>query len=381
MATHHKLFSGASLLPGLWLLFLICQSCAVRAASSDLPVRALSLPEPDLVNKYLLNSCSNWTNPLLGGQPRSLQVVKCRSLSSGPAYDLYQVQSPRGACEQPPPLVYSEHHKGKTTTQWLKVIGVFVCVAIAGGLAIFVAFLIVAMLIAFGFALVAAACFSVDVMKPETLEASSQSEDSKDPTDFSVETVTGARSPTRLTGRKAPHKQPKKFLFATARLYALFCLLATPLALRASTQIADCFDSLNSFEPLGPVRIPDPSQGLNQYLSSQPGGANLTLNLCSTEHLNFYIGFPGDCAHLGEPYGDRLPQERRDVDACPGPVFRTLVQVSVHVTIVLVCFAVCSGIVRLFRYCLGFGSEGKGPTVVPATDKWNEEPDVEESTV
>lgn len=67
-----------------------------------------SLPEPTLVNEFLLNNQSNWTNPVLGNPPRPLQVIKCQSLTQ-PVYDFYQIEASRKACQIPPPIVNVLH--------------------------------------------------------------------------------------------------------------------------------------------------------------------------------------------------------------------------------------------------------------------------------
>ncbi|GAQ87079.1 hypothetical protein KFL_003300020 [Klebsormidium nitens] len=55
---------------------------------------------------------------------------------------------------------------------------------------------------------------------------------------------------------------------------------------------------------VGPVQLPDPSEGLNHFLTQS--NAALTLTLCITDAMGFYVGFPDSCPQLGDPYGGRV---------------------------------------------------------------------------
>lgn len=55
---------------------------------------------------------------------------------------------------------------------------------------------------------------------------------------------------------------------------------------------------------LGPVILPDPSDGLNPYLTEE--NARLNLTLCKTAKLSFYVGFADSCEQLGYPYNGLL---------------------------------------------------------------------------
>ncbi|GAQ84512.1 hypothetical protein KFL_001920125 [Klebsormidium nitens] len=56
-----------------------------------------------------------------------------------------------------------------------------------------------------------------------------------------------------------------------------------------------------TIERMGPVDLPDPSQGLNQFL--EDSDASLRLELCKKSKMSFYVGFPDSCKQLGSPYG------------------------------------------------------------------------------
>lgn len=119
--------------PGFRLtaMFLFCLSCtSLKGCSARAPQDAsnltgsvsaslLPLPEPTLVNDYLLssflNSTSNTTDAKVLGDGKGteslLQVVRCQSLSMGPSFDFYQVQAPSQTCKRPPPLISVEHKR------------------------------------------------------------------------------------------------------------------------------------------------------------------------------------------------------------------------------------------------------------------------------
>ncbi|GAQ84604.1 hypothetical protein KFL_001970050 [Klebsormidium nitens] len=101
-------------LPRYWSLVLVTCCWTVLSAPNGSSAQTLptnqSLPEPTLVNGFLLSNHSNWTNPVLGNTPRPLQVIKCQSLTK-PVYDFYQIEAPRKTCHIPPPLVNVLHPK------------------------------------------------------------------------------------------------------------------------------------------------------------------------------------------------------------------------------------------------------------------------------
>lgn len=102
--------------------------------------------------------------------------------------------------------------------------------------------------------------------------------------------------------------------------YALL-LAVLVLAGFATPRAIPCWVPETRVERVGPVTLPDPSQGLNQFLNLNSSSASVTLKLCTTHNLQFYIGLPDDCARLGEPYGERLPYgEPTRRSECPGGV-------------------------------------------------------------
>ncbi|GAQ79818.1 hypothetical protein KFL_000390060 [Klebsormidium nitens] len=106
----------------LMALLSACFLCATLAQGASEPF--LSLPEPSLVNAFLLatpptgptrrsvNKPGQYPSSIFITLFLSLQVIKCASLTPGPSYDFYQVQVPGyNACEAPPPRIYNTHHQ------------------------------------------------------------------------------------------------------------------------------------------------------------------------------------------------------------------------------------------------------------------------------
>lgn len=93
----------------------------------------------------------------------------------------------------------------------------------------------------------------------------------------------------------------------------------------------------------GPVRLPDPNQGINQYLSSNPltSPAIPPLQLCTKRSLQFYVACSTSCAKLGDPYNGLLPASEPTIaDGCPNRVYCLLAWPAIligSVLFLLVC--------------------------------------------
>lgn len=112
-----------------------------------------------------------------------------------------------------------------------------------------------------------------------------------------------------LIGAKLEEKGPlSKGVNGILIANALALFLAAPiLAGFVTPRAVPCWISETGIHRAGPVALPDPSQGLNQFLNLRTSSVNLTLKLCTTYNLQFYVGLPDECARLGEPYGDKRP--------------------------------------------------------------------------
>ncbi|GAQ79819.1 hypothetical protein KFL_000390070 [Klebsormidium nitens] len=329
-----------------WLLFLLISYAPQfgQGASEG----CLAVPEPSL-NAFLLANASNWTNPVLGEQtpgqtgPAPLQVIKCASLTppGGLSYDFYQIQPPTQACERPPPRVFSTHHQEYKV--WGHPVTTFLVAFVS--LTVFITFLV---LLGFGIP------YSIirlvqDVKKASEghveLQAVSTSS-SEAPCNASIgsETVDPATDWKKVVWdalrdeRGNPTMLSKRILlaFAVAFIPAVLAGLATPRA-------SKCFTSRTWRGLDGPVGLPDPSEGLNQFLTTANGGPrNLTLKVCQTDTLNFYVGqLNTSRAQLGNPYAGRWPMDserERKIES----FFCSYVKLS------------CAGPIVIFLYLLAF---------------------------
>ncbi|GAQ79403.1 hypothetical protein KFL_000300010 [Klebsormidium nitens] len=221
---------------------------------------------------------SNWTNPVLEGRkPQPLQVIKCQSLPLGATFDFYQVQAPGKACELPPPLVSSIVHRKHIVSagvDWLIYVCVYLSLEWGVTFAAFCVLLLVVLIVLCG----------------------------------------------HIRAGRGDEPTPKGFFkpYAWALLAALVASLVPVGFLTGSA--AHCLWPQTRIEYKGPVSLPDPNQGLNQYLAFALGEGSLSLQLCTTNNLAFYIRFPASCVRVGEPYGELqpdLPKAASEHDAHP----------------------------------------------------------------
>lgn len=356
-------------------------------ASFELAPGCSSLPDPDLVNKFLLNNCSEWTNPVLGAQPEALQVIRCKSIDiSGLSYDFYQAQAPSQTCERPPPLETVIHHREVALSgRWF-----WYPWTVAASLSLFtlaVVAVVVVWLLGNGifFAVASPVWFFwehlVDGLTKTDLEdvveesherlleqpgSRSVSEDAKlttermtsRPTRFSRKRTSAfVTSPLylRILSAETAHRVEQAAEEAYACVFfvlfsavnscsILFLIFVMGLISPNTPKAAKClYPEAWNIETLGPVRLPDPTQGLNRYLVSTPRESNRPLKLCTTDRLQFYVGCSTQCADLAEPYADRLPVAGPTVDdGCPSSKFRTLVWVGIGLATVVLLAIVAS---------------------------------------
>ncbi|GAQ79822.1 hypothetical protein KFL_000390110 [Klebsormidium nitens] len=292
----------------MWLL-LLSFNPPVYGASE----KFLSLPEPSLVNEFLLSTqCANWTNPVLVEQTQApLQVIKCQSFTAnGPRYDFYQVQTPSNAiCEAPPPRIYITHHQSMALwdNKW-PAIRAFVSLTVWNSVVVIV----------LGFILLV--CTerpdpesdvrdsqrqSVELGVKSSSSPRSHSQDALDEAEACLSEVEG-KSPHVATGQEEDSyaSMARKGILIAFILGSLLAAYATPRAIRCSVQE-------NRRTLWGPVGLPNPDRGLNQFMASASAsaGKNVTsLKLCQTDKLNFYVGqVKTSCEQLGEPYAARTP--------------------------------------------------------------------------
>ncbi|GAQ79404.1 hypothetical protein KFL_000300015 [Klebsormidium nitens] len=189
------------------------------------------------------------------------------------------LQAPGKACELPPPLVSSiEHRKHMVSAKIDWLIYFYVYLSLEWGLT-FAAFLSLVVLFPVVFLIVSLGhILAGKGSKPVTKEAF----------------------------------RPYAWLF----IAALFALGVAIASLTGSA--AHCLWPKTWIEYKGPVNLPDPNQGLNQYLASKLGEDSVDLQLCTTDNLAFYIGFQASCARVGEPYGELKPDlQKAEHDAHP----------------------------------------------------------------
>lgn len=346
-----------SMAMALAVSLVFCLS-ASGAQAISIASRCSSLPEPDVVNEFLLHNCSQWTNPVLGGQLQALQLIKCRSLSaSGSTYEFYQAQVPSEACEKPPPLVTVVHHrKVPLSGRWFWhpwTVAIFLSLFTMSVLVPLLCFAVVSGAIILGPGLLPFFLWNelIDGLtmgerfEQKTWQGTGQQQPGESIEDVSVEGQPAGSGPVFLKILSAKTADSMKMTLKDIALFAAqsvafivglrcFCMfmamagyavIETPKALK-------CLYPETWVDTLGPVRLIDPNQGLNQYLASTLGESNLTLKLCATKRLQFYVGCSSSCKVLGEPYAERLPVAGPTVDnGCPGTMFRIAVLVSVCV--------------------------------------------------
>lgn len=323
------------------LMSLLLVGCSNICGASGLPDCA-PLPDPTLVNDFLLQNCSGWTNPVLGGKP--LQVIKCELHSSSASrFDFYQVEASEQICDSPPPLVKAaplryEGNYGDSGDNfvWVWYLGQFVGslfwvvgISLAQWLAVVLAWLVLVVLLgafagawfwlrkALGKALSNLTTrYTSEQYRgaSATLEQDSLGEDaSKFEADMSLTSPTlpplGWRivsSVLRLLWGAGAVLIGVALVLASV-LSIFFVMIAPIIAIKGYI----CYNHYGPVTQEGaPVSLPNPDQaGLNQYLFPQ-FGTNLTL--CQTQNLQYYVACSKQsCDQLGEPYGTRLPVGER----------------------------------------------------------------------
>lgn len=310
-----------------WLCLMVC-STHLGAQGTSEPFS--SLPEPSLVNAFLLANASNWKNPVLGEQtpsrengPAHLQLIKCVSLTppGGLSYDFYQVQPPSHACERPPPRAFSTHHQEN------KVWGHPVTTSLVAffGLTVFSTCLVsLGLYLLCSLSRLAIQEYPDEAGQPHVELQVVRTSEVEDPSEVSVDCLPGERTALKMRGERglwgvlfdeqgSPTTLLKRILMVT--------FIPAILAGWVAPQASECFTLKNWVTLDGPVGLPDPSDGLNAFLVSAnvSGKHNITLKVCQTKTLNFYVGqLYTSCAQLGDPYAGRLPKEsewERDIDS------------------------------------------------------------------
>jgi hypothetical protein len=318
-----------------WLLL----GCTVHGATSE---GSLSLPEPTLVNQFLLTNSSNWTNPLFGDQPQALQVVRCQSLLSGAVYDFYQVQQAPwqgGACAYPPPVLVKSRPRGNHELSLGSKVGklamtfyIYISLVFVGQVVVLVGIVVIAVagVVLLFFLESCLKCFGVERPKGPEPEAAPQDAIEaptnppvpveETPCQAAIRALEESAPDTSADQQAEPDKPaPGPAPFAVEVLFSIIaCLLlgslvaaegfvsiwsgtATPKALKEHLP-------QTVTERLGPVSLPDPTHGLNQFLRFN-NETELALKLCSTDNLVFYMGLSDSCAQVGDPYAGRGPAE------------------------------------------------------------------------
>lgn len=278
----------------LAFVLLLLAVCSVKGGSNGSCVKLL-LPEAGLVNKFLISNCSNCTNPLFKDEEsRPLQVIKCQpklvnEKGFGPAYDIYQVEAPGSACDSPPPVKTTVHHHDVGRIKYWLLFAVFYLTL----------FWILDSLVAFRVPLeINYALRSRVETKPVDLEApelqlASECEGRRE----TAKVQPRAKYSSRLASVPAlQHADALVGAYYWTTVYLAFFLAAH----MTFAQIEEVLPEKTT-ELMGPVDLPDPSQGLNLFL--QEVDADLSLELCKTSKMSFSVGFPDSCKGLGDPYG------------------------------------------------------------------------------
>lgn len=391
-------------------LLLTLSSSFNRPASGEVDIppasdgnsgRCFPLPDPALVNRFLLTNHSDLRNPAFresingfdasGGFrfPRALQLVKCHSLGNA-SFDFYQVESSsKRVCEAPPPLDFdvSRDVRGKLKGP--------------GGL-LFFAFLVAAIITAlstlfgvFNFAelvvrtigrlarwLREKLCASPPVY-PSAESASDIEEEASHRATFelvkdvwvldksaSQATLSGGSGSSTVSATLPPYpswppipqiitreETPKRtsalqktWAFAKGLASCVYAILLFGSLFGLEGLIIFlmlCQSEVNEVTSKGPIGLPDPAGGLNQFLSDS--GTGLNLMLCTTGIISFYVSCPDvqNCSGLGEPYGaDRVPM-KEPLRVCPDYFGRSLVKMD---TIQYLCFGMAVVIVVAPRF-------------------------------
>lgn len=321
---------------GFLLAILIPFACFVQATAiqTDGACLRLSLPEPDLVNAFLLDNSSQ-LNPLFGGNDsRPVQVVKCQR-QWAPSFEFYQVQAPNSSCgsEFPPPVVTVEHPSHMAASGigfWAFFI--LACISLmTGGSVAVVGMACLTVVLPLGIC-IHIVCFfwnewdNIDWANLITI--STEAERRRDEASLELGSVSLETDlPETDRSTKAEFEQAKdivnsrayrEFLDRLMTVYMWVAPIVFLLVIFRAPSIAyrgtkDFLTIPAKVENLGPVPLPDPSQGLNQYLEGASTGVQL--ELCEKRGFNFYVGIPGGCSWVPDPYDwRRVPVEKLTVN-------------------------------------------------------------------
>lgn len=311
----------------LLVMCFIKGSKSVQAASnvstSTVVLSQLSLPEPDLVNKFLL--ATNTTNPLFpANESQSLQVIRCQSFTAGPVYEFYQVEAPGNlSCEYPPPeLTAVVPNEWGSLKYWALFTFVYVSVALCAPffLGIPVAFVCLSC-----FALIWIGWhrlwYSRDVMAEVKMQRAQLEERQRQQTLTSEGTVLAQENDIdRFFAEVSESVRQSPFLAASLFIPAVVLLLAFAFSVTSAMRELAPATKVAS---LGPVGLPDPSQGFNHYL--EEWNASFKLDLCANANISFYVDFSNNCARLGDPYdGRRLKPVYNDDSDWLLPVYMSM---------------------------------------------------------
>lgn len=289
------------------LVFIIVSvSCtSVQGANSGPVSTRLTLPEPFLVNSFLKNNATNRTNPLFNTEdPRPLRVTKCQPKlgklknTFGPAYEFYQVEAPETGCTSPPPLetVVHHHHVG-SAEYWAFSAWFYASLAfLVMNTAVLWPLFTVGAILERGWEAVppeepSEPDLEAPATEPKEVPQDGNESDQEAEEDLEADVEERARM---MASRKHARLLDAYGLFGVA-----FVLLSAAFATHAAMK--DIYPK-TTIQRLGPVALPDPSKGLNQFLKQKD--ASLSLELCQTPKMSFYVGFPDSCERLGDPYGD-----------------------------------------------------------------------------
>ncbi|GAQ84840.1 hypothetical protein KFL_002080170 [Klebsormidium nitens] len=307
------------------LFLLLALSSITHSARGELSSGCNPLPEPSLVNQFLLTNHSDLRNPAFGESvngltaeeglrfPRQLQVVKCHSfgnLSTGnSSFDFYQVESPSQVCKAPPPLEFDlspnvrSEMKGPGGLLFLA----FLASVIITGLTTW------AIVFSLGAFLVRSIGRLVCWLSGK-LCVSPEAEANMNNTSLVIQESFGAAFYVQTNGVWSLDKNAKR--------------AADPLS---QTHDVATWDT-------------DFGGGLNRFLNDSGTGLNLTL--CATKTMTFYVSCPVRCAGLGEPYGNRAPGKAQ-LKVCPDYFERTPVKMAL---IENVCDGVAGAVAVLLTF-------------------------------
>ncbi|GAQ89068.1 hypothetical protein KFL_004840075 [Klebsormidium nitens] len=243
------------------------------------------------------------------------RVVKCQRKWE-PFFEFYQVQAPNSSCdsEYPPPVITVAHPSRMAASGivfWALFTLAYISLVI-GGSALVGYFLVLTVYVSLiaGLFIYCILQLLLEWIKFKLWPKA------RVPVESSTQKLTNIEtgSAKSATGSREEHDQSvtingvdfrvwlaervQKILYPVAPyLFLVILFLAPFVAYRAAK---DLLTKATKVEDLGPVPLPDPSHGLNQYLEEKTAG--IQLELCERMSYNFYVGVPGGCAWRPDPY-------------------------------------------------------------------------------